>query len=56
MTPEERDFAVAVTANLRNLALAVEQLASLLGFDQTAEKARQVGDDVRDAHNQMEGM
>lgn len=56
MTPELRDYFVAVTANIRQLAFVVERLAELTGYDQTADDAYRIAEDVLDAYNQLEGM
>jgi len=57
MTPQElHDFAESMRNNLVRLADLVARMAHDNVQDKYEREARQVLDDVRDAHNQMEGL
>jgi hypothetical protein len=55
MTPDERAFVQSLAALVAGLSDVVDQLAGLLGYDDTAAKARLVKADVLDALNELEG-
>ena len=57
MTPQElHDFAESMRNNLIRLADLLARMARDNVQDKYEREALQVGDDVRDAHNQMEGL
>jgi len=55
MNPELHDFATSLTFTVRKLAVMVERLARLQGFEETAVECERIGQDVLDAYNQLEG-
>jgi len=57
MTPQElHDFAESMRNNLVRLCELVARMAHDNVQDKYEFEALSIGDDVRDAHNQMEGM
>lgn len=56
MSPELDDFAVAVTAQMRALAIRLARVARNTGNEQTAAECERIADDVLDAYNELRGM